>query len=265
MKQGEARSVFVVATYGGGPCFGSLFELKLDGQGGDMAECGEDQEPQSPLPKPVARFIAEKLTVPILWRFCSSDPYFGSELVADVPDPSFERYDLNKDSWGCLQPFAGTYLWPRKTDPDGPAKTRTFMGNLSSYNKRQVSSITFFGWFLFQVSRPFSCDLSNYIKSSSIFTLSFPSSSSYYSSTTVLLSSWFSSLNIKPNDPPPSKAHITSKQAIKSLNHEVYTVEIKTADAVESFEKGVMILVPGCWTGNLERIMWEGNSLRHSS
>ena len=72
MKQGEARSVFVVATYGGGPCFGSLFELKLDGQGGDMAECGEDQEPQSPLPKPVARFIAEKLTVPILWRFCSS-------------------------------------------------------------------------------------------------------------------------------------------------------------------------------------------------
>lgn len=43
------------------------------------------------------------------------------------------------------------------------------------------------------------------------------------------------------------------EQAIKSLNYEEYTVEIKTADVVESFEKGVIVLVTGC----LERTMWE--------
>ncbi|XP_050376906.1 nuclear transport factor 2 [Argentina anserina] len=36
---------------------------------------------------------------------------------------------------------------------------------------------------------------------------------------------------------------------IKSLNYEDYTVEIKTADAQESFEKGVIVLVTGCLTG----------------
>lgn len=36
---------------------------------------------------------------------------------------------------------------------------------------------------------------------------------------------------------------------IKSLNYEEYTAEIKTADAQESFEKGVIVLVTGCLTG----------------
>ncbi|KAI4329680.1 hypothetical protein MLD38_028040 [Melastoma candidum] len=46
---------------------------------------------------------------------------------------------------------------------------------------------------------------------------------------------------------------VTTMQAINekivSLNYEEYTVEIKTADAQESHEKGVIILVPGCLTG----------------
>lgn len=36
---------------------------------------------------------------------------------------------------------------------------------------------------------------------------------------------------------------------ILSLNYEDYTAEIKTADAQESFEKGVIVLVTGCLTG----------------
>lgn len=44
-----------------------------------------------------------------------------------------------------------------------------------------------------------------------------------------------------------------SEQAINerilSLNYEDYTAEIKTADAQESYEKGVIVLVTGCLTG----------------
>ncbi|KAJ7978749.1 ras GTPase-activating protein-binding protein 2 [Quillaja saponaria] len=46
---------------------------------------------------------------------------------------------------------------------------------------------------------------------------------------------------------------VTSMQAINekilSLNYEDYTAEIMTADAQESFEKGVVVLVTGCLTG----------------
>lgn len=44
-----------------------------------------------------------------------------------------------------------------------------------------------------------------------------------------------------------------SKQAINekilSLNYEDYTAEIKSADAQESYKKGVIVLVTGCLTG----------------
>lgn len=36
---------------------------------------------------------------------------------------------------------------------------------------------------------------------------------------------------------------------ILSLNYEDYTAEIKTADAQDSYEKGVIVLVTGCLTG----------------
>ncbi|KAB2053515.1 hypothetical protein ES319_A12G192900v1 [Gossypium barbadense] len=46
---------------------------------------------------------------------------------------------------------------------------------------------------------------------------------------------------------------VTTMQAINekvlSLNYEDYTAEIKTADAQDSFEKGVIVLVTGCLTG----------------
>ncbi|TYH96941.1 hypothetical protein ES332_A12G210800v1 [Gossypium tomentosum] len=46
---------------------------------------------------------------------------------------------------------------------------------------------------------------------------------------------------------------VTTTQAINekvlSLNYEDYTAEIKTADAQDSFEKGVIVLVTGCLTG----------------
>ncbi|RDX57665.1 Ras GTPase-activating protein-binding protein 1, partial [Mucuna pruriens] len=46
---------------------------------------------------------------------------------------------------------------------------------------------------------------------------------------------------------------VTTTQAINekiiSLNYEDYTAEIKTADAQESYEKGVIVLVTGCLTG----------------
>ncbi|XLR52469.1 hypothetical protein S83_003141 [Arachis hypogaea] len=46
---------------------------------------------------------------------------------------------------------------------------------------------------------------------------------------------------------------VTTMQAINekilSLNYEDYTAEIKTADAQESYEKGVIVLVTGCLTG----------------
>ncbi|XWS37262.1 hypothetical protein CRYUN_Cryun19dG0028300 [Craigia yunnanensis] len=46
---------------------------------------------------------------------------------------------------------------------------------------------------------------------------------------------------------------VTTMQAINekvlSLNYEEYTAEIKTADAQNSFEKGVIVLVTGCLTG----------------
>lgn len=38
-------------------------------------------------------------------------------------------------------------------------------------------------------------------------------------------------------------------ETIVSLNYEDYTAEIKTADAQESHEKGVIVLVTGCLTG----------------
>lgn len=38
-------------------------------------------------------------------------------------------------------------------------------------------------------------------------------------------------------------------ETITSLNYEDYTAEIKTADAQESYEKGVIVLVTGCLTG----------------
>lgn len=38
-------------------------------------------------------------------------------------------------------------------------------------------------------------------------------------------------------------------EKIMSLNYEDHTVEIKTADAQESHEKGVIVLVTGCLTG----------------
>ena len=38
-------------------------------------------------------------------------------------------------------------------------------------------------------------------------------------------------------------------EKILSLNYEDYTAEIKTADAQDSFEKGVIVLVTGCLTG----------------
>lgn len=45
----------------------------------------------------------------------------------------------------------------------------------------------------------------------------------------------------------------TLEQAINdrilSLNYEDYTAEIKTADAQDSYEKGVIVLVTGCLTG----------------
>ncbi|KAJ7959809.1 ras GTPase-activating protein-binding protein 2 [Quillaja saponaria] len=46
---------------------------------------------------------------------------------------------------------------------------------------------------------------------------------------------------------------VTSLQAINdkilSVNYECYTSEIKTVDAQESFEQGLMVLVTGCLTG----------------
>lgn len=41
----------------------------------------------------------------------------------------------------------------------------------------------------------------------------------------------------------------TINDKILSLNYEDYTAEIKTADAQESYEKGVIVLVTGCLTG----------------
>lgn len=38
-------------------------------------------------------------------------------------------------------------------------------------------------------------------------------------------------------------------EKVLSLNYEDYTAEIKTADAQDSFEKGVIVLVTGCLTG----------------
>lgn len=38
-------------------------------------------------------------------------------------------------------------------------------------------------------------------------------------------------------------------EKILSLNYEDYTAEIKTADAQESYDKGVIVLVTGCLTG----------------
>lgn len=38
-------------------------------------------------------------------------------------------------------------------------------------------------------------------------------------------------------------------EKILSLNYEDYTAEIKTADAQESYGKGVIVLVTGCLTG----------------
>ena len=38
-------------------------------------------------------------------------------------------------------------------------------------------------------------------------------------------------------------------EKVLSLNYEDYTAEIKTADAQESFEKGVIVLVTGCLNG----------------
>lgn len=38
-------------------------------------------------------------------------------------------------------------------------------------------------------------------------------------------------------------------ETIVSLNYEDCTAEIKTADAQESYEKGVIVLVTGCLTG----------------
>lgn len=38
-------------------------------------------------------------------------------------------------------------------------------------------------------------------------------------------------------------------EKILSLNYQDYTAEIKTADAQESYEKGVIVLVTGCLTG----------------
>lgn len=54
-------------------------------------------------------------------------------------------------------------------------------------------------------------------------------------------------------------ALLTLEQAINDkildFNYEDYAAEIKTADAQESFEKGVIVLVTGCLTGkdNLKR------------
>jgi len=38
-------------------------------------------------------------------------------------------------------------------------------------------------------------------------------------------------------------------ETIVSLNYEDFTAEIKTADAQESYDKGVIVLVTGCLTG----------------
>lgn len=38
-------------------------------------------------------------------------------------------------------------------------------------------------------------------------------------------------------------------EKIQSLNYQEYTAEIKSADAQESFGKGVIVLVTGCLTG----------------
>ncbi|KAM3751241.1 hypothetical protein ACB098_04G093600 [Castanea mollissima] len=67
-----------------------------------------------------------------------------------------------------------------------------------------------------------------------------------------------SSLLSRP-DSNGTMATVTTMQAINekilSFNHEDFTAEIKTADAQESHEKGVIVLVTGCLTGkdNLKR------------
>ncbi|KAK4843077.1 hypothetical protein QYF36_003786 [Acer negundo] len=61
-----------------------------------------------------------------------------------------------------------------------------------------------------------------------------------------------SSLLSRP-DSNGAMATVTTMQAINdkilSLKYEDYTAEIKTADAQESYEKGVIVLVTGCLTG----------------
>ncbi|KAL5746745.1 hypothetical protein ACOSP7_023716 [Xanthoceras sorbifolium] len=61
-----------------------------------------------------------------------------------------------------------------------------------------------------------------------------------------------SSLLSRP-DSKGAMTTVTTMQAINdkilSLNYEGYTAEIKTADAQESYEKGVIVLVTGCLTG----------------
>ncbi|XP_020537475.1 nuclear transport factor 2 isoform X2 [Jatropha curcas] len=61
-----------------------------------------------------------------------------------------------------------------------------------------------------------------------------------------------SSLLSRP-DADGTMTTVTTMQAINdkilSLNYEDYTAEIKTADAQESYEKGVIVLVTGCLTG----------------
>lgn len=93
MEQGEARCVYVMVTFEDSPYFGSLFEVKLDGQG------GVTQEPPQLL-KPVARFVAEKLSVHAVWNYCT----MGSTKLYLLPDsgpdaqrevPSLKGYMLD--------------------------------------------------------------------------------------------------------------------------------------------------------------------------
>ncbi|KAM5573865.1 protein argonaute 1-like [Rosa sericea] len=83
-KHAEASSVFVVVTHFEGTCFGSLFEVKLDGQGKEGSATHETQ----PVLETVSRFTTKDLDWG-MWKFCT----LGAKIYI-LPDGGPDLFDM---------------------------------------------------------------------------------------------------------------------------------------------------------------------------
>ncbi|XP_062027323.1 protein argonaute 1-like isoform X2 [Rosa rugosa] len=83
-KHAEASSVFVLVTHFEGTCFGSLFEVKLDGQGKEGSATHETQ----PVLETVSRFTTKDLGRG-MWKFCT----LGAKLYI-LPDGGPDLFDM---------------------------------------------------------------------------------------------------------------------------------------------------------------------------